>query len=110
MASQPNVETEYYEMLEEMVADAGGASDHTCPPGAGPAEAFRELIRRLGIQTVPRFKMDEVIDRVVATRGAEIEDLLRKEIRSIMRGYYPDSMKSNGQRKEETDSGRASTV
>jgi hypothetical protein len=110
MASYAKVETEYYEILPEMVDNAGGASDHTCPPGAGPAEAMRELIRRLGIQYVPKFKMDEVVERVVAAKGTEIEDLLRQEIRSIMRGYYPDSMKPNGQGKQETDSDRRSSM
>jgi hypothetical protein len=58
MASQPNVGIECDEMLPEMVDNAGGPGANTCPPGAGPAEAMRVLIRRLGIQYVPKFKMD----------------------------------------------------
>jgi hypothetical protein len=90
MAVQPNVDTECL-LLGEFVDDAGGAKSQTAAAEPGSAAAWRDVVRRVTVETgVPRFKLDEVVERVLGATGKGIEDLLRQLIRMILREYRPD--------------------
>jgi hypothetical protein len=90
MAAQSNVDTECL-LLSEFVDDAGGSKGQGAEAGVAPA--LRELVRRIAAQTgVPRFKLDEVTERVLAMTAVELEERLREQIRVVTREYVPDSM------------------
>jgi hypothetical protein len=87
MAVQSNVETECL-LLIEFVDNAGGSKAQGAE--AGIPLALREVVRRIAVQTgVPRFKLDEVVERILAESAAEIEGRLREQIRVAMQGYIP---------------------
>jgi hypothetical protein len=90
MAEQANVDRECL-LLGEFVDDAGGTKASTATAEVEAASALREVVRRIAVDTgVPRFKVAEVVERVVAAGGTEIEDLVRQQIRVVLREYRPD--------------------
>jgi len=111
MAMQSNVDTEY-PSLAEFVDDASEAKSEITAAEAGLATAMRDVVRRNAIVTgVPRFKLDEIVERVLATAGKEVEDLLRKEIRVVLREYRPKpSPKPDEKLSQEIKSDRSATV
>src|SRR5438477_12088675 len=83
MAGNSHAETEC-EVLDEFVDDAGGARART--DNAAPTAALQEFVRQVARQAgVPRFKVDEVVERVLAAAGADVEARLREEVRKVMR-------------------------
>jgi hypothetical protein len=86
MAEQTNVETEYYRSLPEFVYDAGG-TEARAAAAAETASAIRELVRRLAEQAAPQVIVAEVVERVVAAKGKEIEHLVCKQIQTVLRDY-----------------------
>lgn len=86
MAEQANADTEYYRSLPEFVYDAGGPEARAAA-AAETASAMRELVRRMAEQAGPRGIVAEVVERVVAATGKEIEHLVRKQIQAVLREY-----------------------
>jgi hypothetical protein len=85
MAVQSNVDTEC-DLLEEFVDNADGEKAHA--DGDAPTTALHEVVRRIAVQAgVPRFKVDEVVERVLAATGAEVEARLREQVREVMLEY-----------------------
>jgi hypothetical protein len=76
-------------MLNEFVDDAGGLKAHA---ETEVAPVLRELVRRIAVRTgVPRFKLDEIVERVTAETAGEIEGRLCEQIRAVMRACMPSS-------------------
>ncbi len=83
MADQPKYESTYL-ILDEMVDTA------TNEPPVDPAEiaaALRQLTKLVVTDWTPRFLLEEVVERVAAAAGPEVEALLRKHLREIMASY-----------------------
>ncbi len=87
MAEPAKVDTEC-RLLPEFVDDAEGMKAHAASAEEETATAVREVVRRIAARTVPRFKMAEVVEQVVAATGTEIEDLVRQQIQVVLQEYH----------------------
>jgi hypothetical protein len=110
MATQPNVDTECL-LLGEFVDNARAGKSNTAA-ATGSAAALREAVRLMAVKTgVPRFKIDEVVERVFAAVGPEIENHVRQQIRAVLREYGPDpTSKPDEKPRQESQTDRASTL